>query len=347
MGTFSTPLLFTANTVQPNSFCCTGVPYNPDLLGPWTLTFTNSAGGTTNTASKTTGSLVGVTAPPFASNVTVSGSGATPTFAWTYPTGSVNYVNVAIFDPSLKSANGAPDLVGGGTFAGTTGSFTVPSILANGMPLQQNHQYIIEFFGITVRDPTLMPNPNTAANYAAESEAFFNFTPLPAGAPPDVHLPITGSTGGYQYTMTVKAGQTYFVDPTVAVGYTFAIGAGDPNFASVIFPAVQTTPFDLSFMYDGMEFNDMVMPETVFDFPAGGVDAFTVTGIDPADGLDPADMTAFITGLTFVADGMFTGTQTPITAQVAAVLEPGSAALLASGLLGWRLLRRRRQTPAA
>jgi hypothetical protein len=87
------------------------------------------------------------------------------------------------------------------------------------------------------------------------------------------------------------------------------------------------------------------MPETVFDFPTGGVSAFTVGGIDPADGLDPADTTAFITGLTFVSDGTFTGTQTPITAQVA-VPEPGSAALLASGLLGWRL-RRRRQTSAA
>ena len=66
-----------------------------------------------------------------------------------------------------------------------------------------------------MRDPTL-PNPNTATNYAAESEAFFNFTPLPAGAPPDVYLPITGSTGGYQYTINVVGGQTYFVDPTVA-----------------------------------------------------------------------------------------------------------------------------------
>jgi hypothetical protein len=143
--------------------------------------------------------------------------------------------------------------------------------------------------------------------------------------------------------MTVIGGQTYFVDPEVAVGYSFAIGAGDPNFASVLLPAVQTNPFDVSFVYDGTDFSDMVAPETVFDFPTGGVSAFTVTGIDPADGLDPGDTTAFITGLTFVSDGTFTGTQTPITEEVAAAPEPSSIALLASGLLGWRLLRRRRE----
>ena len=74
---------------------------------------------------------------------------------------------------------------------------------------------------------------------------------------------------------------------------SFAIGTGDPNFASVLLPAVQTTPFDVSFVYNGTSFSEMVAPKTVFDFPAGGVSAFTVTGIDPADGLDPSN-TSFL-----------------------------------------------------
>lgn len=52
-----------------------------------------------------------------------------------------------------------------------------------------------------------------------------------------------------------------------------------------------------------------------------------------------------MTGLTFVSNGSFTGTMTPITEIVAAaVREPASLTLLASGLLGFRLVRRRAKT---
>jgi hypothetical protein len=43
---------------------------------------------------------------------------------------------------------------------------------------------------------------------------------------------------------------------------------------------------------------------------------------------------AFVTGLTFVGGGSFTGTMTPITAQVAAVPEPAAFGLLGSALAG-------------
>ncbi len=141
------------------------------------------------------------------------------------------------------------------------------------------------------------------------------------------------TSGAYQYNFPVTGGQTYFVDPPAVSGYSFSTGAGNPNFASVLLPAVQSTDFDVSFTWDGIMYSDMVAPLTVFDFPYGGVDAFTVTGIDPADGLDPSNTQAFVTELTFEGDGMFTGTQTPITTGTA-VPEPSTWAMLLLGFVG-------------
>ena len=49
------------------------------------------------------------------------------------------------------------------------------------------------------------------------------------------------------------------------------------------------------------------------DLVPSGVDRFRILGIETTAGLEPADVTAFITTLTFVADGSFTGTMAPIT----------------------------------
>ena len=78
----------------------------------------------------------------------------------------------------------------------------------------------------------------------------------------------------------------------------------------------------------------------MFDFPTGGVNTFTVTGIDPADGLDPSNTSAFATGLSLESGGMFTGTQTPITLG-AAISEPTWAMVLL-GLVGLGLTGCRR-----
>ena len=63
-------------------------------------------------------------------------------------------------------------------------------------------------------------------------------------------------------------------------------------------------------------------------------------GIEVAAALDPHDVTAFVTGLTFTADGRFTGTQTP-NVTVSAVPEPETAALVLMGLILVRVMRRR------
>ncbi len=157
-------------------------------------------------------------------------------------------------------------------------------------------------------------------------------------------------TGAKQYNFSVTGGQLYFVDPPIVEGYSFSTGAGDPNFASVLFPAVQSNAFDLSFTWDGIKYSDiMVGPLTAYSyyFPYGGVDAFTVTGIDPADGLDPSNTSAFVTGLTFENSGTFTGTQTPITAGT--VPEPSSWAMMLLGFvgLGYAGYRKTKSAPTA
>jgi hypothetical protein len=82
----------------------------------------------------------------------------------------------------------------------------------------------------------------------------------------------------------------------------------------------------------------MVAPGGTFDLPDGGVTSFDVTGIDPSLMLNPGDTTAFVTGLTFTADGTFTGTQTPITENVP---EPSTIVILGSALAGLLLSGRR------
>jgi hypothetical protein len=71
---------------------------------------------------------------------------------------------------------------------------------------------------------------------------------------------------------------------------------------------------------------------SVFDFAGTGVSAFRVSGIDPSVGLNPSDVTAFVTGLTFEGSGLFTGTQTPLTTNLAAVPEPQVWSLMMLGL---------------
>ncbi len=129
-----------------------------------------------------------------------------------------------------------------------------------------------------------------------------------------VYLPATETpNGSFSFNLTEQAGQTVYIDPTIATGYIYATGAGNPNFASVLPPAIQTSPYLVTFINNGKQETNSVAPNTVLKFPTGGISAFTVTGISAADNISPSNPTAFVTGLTFAASGTFTGTQTPAT----------------------------------
>jgi AGZA family xanthine/uracil permease-like MFS transporter len=99
-----------------------------------------------------------------------------------------------------------------------------------------------------------------------------------------------------------------FIDPFVTTGYNYATGAGNPNFASVLLPTgIGDNLFDL-FQWNGSDYIDSgidLTGGTQYFFGGGGVSRFSIRGIEVSAGLDPNNVAAFITGLTFVSAGDF------------------------------------------
>lgn len=316
-----------STTASPNEFRV-NIGFLSDLAGPWTLTFTNGL----NTALALTPSAVSSPSAPGAYGVTVSGSGLNPTFSWNYPS-SIDGVTVLIYDKSVL-VNGSADLVYAHSMPGSTNSYTLPTVLGGGVTLHPGKPYVVALKGLILRNPL---GTFTNQNTASQSVSYFDFTPLTTGVP--VYLPTVGTGSGFSYSMTVVAGTEYFIDPSIAIGYEYEIGLGDPNFASVLLPNIQAADFDLSYLVGGSWLSTMVAPGGTFEFPSNGVSHFTVTGIDPALKLAPGNTTAFVTGLTFTGDGSFTGTQVPIIENVP---EPNSLALWSVGVAGLVIGRRRR-----
>lgn len=153
-------------------------------------------------------------------------------------------------------------------------------------------------------------------------------------------LPVGTTAGGaYTFSVSVVPNVPIFIDPRVAVGYQYQIGLGDPDFASVMLPIGIGDSFYSLSLCDGSSLGTIAGGQT-FSFGSSGVACFDVRGIEPSAFLDPANPAAFVTELSFVGAGEFTGTMTPISQDVD---EPATLALLiGAGLAGTRRLRRTR-----
>lgn len=168
----------------------------------------------------------------------------------------------------------------------------------------------------------------------------FNNGALPGQTAENAFLPVVVD-GAYHFEFNVQLNQRVFIDPLVAIGYDYAVT--DNQFTSVLLPllAGDTDGYAIYALGDMTPGGLLgtVAGGTVFNF-ATPLSGFTVAGIDTAAMLDPANTTAFVTGLTFLNAGVVTMSQTPITTFVAQVPEPSSYAMLLCGLAGVLIARR-------
>lgn len=329
-------------TANPDQ-CGRSVAFNPSrVAGSWAATIVNPTGtyqvGLPSIAS------VPATPMPLVTDVRISGTGTTPTFSWSLPaTAPIDRVTVTIYDNAVRRSDfmsQSDAIFVRGLGSGAT-SFTVPSQFGQGLSLAMGGDYTIS---VNIRDTRDNQAGGGLPNILNQSRSFVAFTPLTSQPGGPVYLPQVIETPGaavplYQFGFQVTDPlQTYYIDPASAIGYRYRTGAGDPNFASVVLPAAGDDDFLLSYLFGGQWLSTRLLAGDRFLFPQGGVSAFDVGGIEESAGLDPFDATAFITGLTFIGAGSFTGTMEPV---VAAIPVPAGALLFASGLIafGWTVRR--------
>jgi hypothetical protein len=342
-------LNFTPFDTLPNHFV-RARPANTAPDGAWTLNFFNAG----DTATATTPTIFGASPIGFATGMSISGVGNAPAFSWTAPTTPFDTQRVIVRDTTDLRGTGG---VGGNGVANVIYSQDIgPSATSFQVnPLDPNFTQQLAFgrlytFELNVRDLRNNAGGTGLHNTLSQSRTFFDFMLLPTGAPAQVYLPLTNTTNPlapvFEFqNIPVVAGQQVFLDPLVAIGYDFMIGAGNPNFASVVLPTGIGDNLYQLYLWNAAtstyEIATTLTGGVSYLFGDNGVDRFRILGIEVSAGLDPFNSLAFIAGLTFTGTGTFSGTMTPITEFVAETPLPAALPLFVTGLgmigvLGWR-----------
>lgn len=329
---------------DPNLFDAR-IAYNPNLLGPWTLSVSNPNFNNSPATFNTRGIDPTIGVPPFITGIAISGTSSTtttPTISWTAPAytppaGYNQATRVFIIDlDNNRQTIARIDLDSNVT------SLQIPAS-ANLSPTGH--------YGVVIRDDYRLTVANNAQT-GASSQSFFDFRPnATAQFNGPVYVPVSSANAVgdtvYSFHIDVAHGQSYNLDPAAALGYIFSVGETGPNFASVKLPDLgMNHPYGL-YVWNGSEFvfaKDLMANE-LYNFLGDGVSKFKVLGIDESLGLDPDNATAFVTQVTFTGDGTFTGTMTAITS----VPEPSTWAMMVLGFagVGYLTYRRRRATALA
>lgn len=361
------------------------------------FTFNTNNATTTTVASPSIGSGTGALPFVQQMTITPNSTGSaglTPTISWVLPsltgidpvTGnpySINQVRVSVedntntitrtnVDPFVTRApfQQANVIYSSTPISTNTTSFNLPPTNDNSgnanfgsQVLQYGHTYGID----------IQLNNVVNGNTVSRSNSYFDYTPInptSLGLPANtvINLPTTEpipTTSGlvapqlYHFNIgSVTSTSVTYIDPLVAAGFIYTVGAGDPFFRSVnpvtvvgngIYQLLVLDPTSHQF-----DFVSSIDAGQTFDFTMNGflngVSEFEILGLDP--GVDPTDVTAFVTGLKFMADGSFTGTMQPVVLDTSAVPGPTVGAGLpgilfgAGGFIAWWRRKRRRATHA-